>query len=222
MQTVAATLLVFSGGFALMVLEIVGARWLARDFGSSFYVWTSQIGVILVALAAGYYAGGALADRAPHGRTLAILLIPAGVLTGLIPEYAPQLTAWIVNRHPADAPIPLLWQKLDPALGSALVFFLPCFALATLPPFAIRWSARQLSRVGRTSGAIIAASTVGGIVGVGVAGYVLIDVMRLSDIFRALGALTVLLGLAGGTVLRVPSSGPIAAGAESNKSRETS
>lgn len=209
MQTVAAALLVFGGGFALMVLEIVGARWLARDFGSSFYVWTSQIGVILVALAVGYYAGGALADRSPRGRTLAGLLVPAGVLTGAIPEYAPLLTDWIVNRHPAEAPIPLLWQKLDPALGSALVFLLPCFALATLPPYLIRWSTRQLSRVGRTSGLIIAASTAGGIVGVGVAGYVLIEVMPLSDIFRAVGALTVLLGLACGVMVRPvpPESG---------------
>ncbi len=209
MQTVAAALLVFGGGFALMVLEIVGARWLARDFGSSFYVWTSQIGVILVALALGYYAGGVLADRSPRGRPLAGLLVAAGVLTGLIPEYAPWFTDWIVNRHPADAPIPLLWQKLDPALGSALIFLLPCFALATLPPYLIRWSTHQLSRVGRTSGLIIAASTAGGIVGVAVAGYVLIDVMPLSDIFRAVGALTVLLGLACGVMVRPapPESG---------------
>ena len=47
-------MLVFLGGFAIMVLEIIGARYLAKDFGSSFYVWVSQIGVILIALALGY------------------------------------------------------------------------------------------------------------------------------------------------------------------------
>jgi len=63
MRTVAAAGLVFVGGFIIMVLEIIGARFLARDFGSSFYVWVSQIGVVLIALALGYYLGGALADR---------------------------------------------------------------------------------------------------------------------------------------------------------------
>ena len=46
-----------------MILEIVGVRFLAKDFGGGFYVWTSQIGMVLVALALGYIAGGRLADR---------------------------------------------------------------------------------------------------------------------------------------------------------------
>jgi len=50
MLRVIAALFVFLGGFAVMVMGIIGARFLARDFGGSFYVWISQIGVILVAL----------------------------------------------------------------------------------------------------------------------------------------------------------------------------
>jgi hypothetical protein len=178
-----------------MVLEIVGARYLAKDFGSSFYVWTSQIGVILIALAAGYYGGGALADK--RGLTVVgWLLIPAGIMTALIPQFAGALVDAIITRHPADQEIPPLWQKLDPALGSALIFLIPCFALATLSPCMIRLETRRLSHVGRTSGAIIAASTIGSIAGVFVSGYVLIDSVRLSVIFEVMGALTVLLGLA--------------------------
>ena len=63
MRQAAAALVVFIGGFIIMVLEIIGARFLAKDFGSYFHVWVSQIGVVLVALALGYYLGGALADR---------------------------------------------------------------------------------------------------------------------------------------------------------------
>ena len=37
MLKTAAALLVFLGGFALMVLEIIGARYLAKDFGGAFY-----------------------------------------------------------------------------------------------------------------------------------------------------------------------------------------
>jgi len=194
MRNVMAALLVFLSGFAIMVLEIIGARFLAKDFGGSFYVWVSQIGVILIALALGYWVGGALADRFQRISFLAYLLVPAGVVTAFIPDFAEPLMNGIILRHPTDRAIPLVWQKLDPALGSALIFLLPCFALATLPPYMIRLATQRLTHVGRISGLIIAASTVGSIAGVFVSGYVLIDEMKLSHIFRGTGALTILLG----------------------------
>src|SRR6267378_2293276 len=109
MRNAAAAILVFLGGFIIMVLEIVGARFLARDFGSSFYVWVSQIGVVLIALALGYYLGGALADRWQRLWLLITLLVPAGLLLCLIPNMAATLINAIILRHPADRPIPLFW-----------------------------------------------------------------------------------------------------------------
>ena len=177
-----------------MVLEIIGALFLAGYFGSSFYIWVSQIGVILVALALGYGIGGALADRFQQTGFLAAPLAMAGVFTLLIPNITPRPLKAIIMRHPLDQDIPALWQKLDPVLGSTLVFFLPCFVLATLSPYMVRLTAHKLGQVGKTSGLIYAASTVGSIAGVFVSGYVLIDHMNVSNIFRAVGALTVLLG----------------------------
>lgn len=195
MQTAAAILLVFLGGFAVMVLEIIGARFLIKDFGGAFYVWTSQIGVVLVALSLGYWFGGRWADRFQCARFLAWLLVPSGLFTLAIPDFAPRLIDALVSRHPADADISLLWQKLDPALGSALVFLFPCFVLATLSPYMIRLLAAQLGNVGAVSGAVYAASTAGSVAGVFISGYVLLDHLSLSTIFRATGGLT--LGLAG-------------------------
>ena len=195
MRNLAAALLVFLGGFAVMVLEIIGARYLAKDFGSSFYVWVSQIGVILTALALGYFVGGALADRFQRIAFLAWLLVPAGAATFFIPAFAPRLIDMIIRRHPADADIPLLWQKLDPALGSALIFLVPCCVLAMLSPCMVRLATRRLAHVGRVSGLIYAASTTGSIAGVFAAGYLLIDQMSLSAILRAMGVLTGLLGV---------------------------
>jgi hypothetical protein len=43
-----------------MVQEIIGARYLAKDFGGSSNIWNSQIGVILVALAPGSAPPGTL------------------------------------------------------------------------------------------------------------------------------------------------------------------
>ena len=53
MLKVAVALFVFLGVFVVMVLAIIGARYLAKDFGCSSYIWNSQIGVVLVALAPG-------------------------------------------------------------------------------------------------------------------------------------------------------------------------
>jgi MFS family permease len=159
-------------------------------------VWVSQIGVVLIALALGYYIGGALADRVQHVALLTVLLVPAGLLTLLIPAFAEPMITALVMRHPADRAIPPLWQKLDPVLGSSLVFLLPCFGLASVSPCLIRLASRQLSQVGKTSGLVIATSTLGSIAGVFFSGYVLIDRLSLPAIFRLTGALTVLLGLA--------------------------
>ncbi len=185
--------MVFLAGFIIMVLEIIGARFLAKDFGSSFHVWVSQIGVVLIALAVGYYLGGALADRWRRVSLLAALLVPAGLALLLIPNCGGWLIDGIILRHPWGKPIPPLWQKLDPVLGSALVFLMPCIVLASLSPYMIRLATQSLAQVGRASGFIIAAGTVGSIVGVFVSGFVLIDELRLSTIFRAMGVLTLLL-----------------------------
>ena len=189
----AAAIFVFLGGFVVMVLEIIGARFLDKDFGGSFYIWISQIGVILIALAFGYAVGGALADRFRRAAFLSAPLAVAAVATWCIPNFTPPLVEAIIMRHPLDRPVAPLWQKLDPVLGSTLVFFLPCFVLAILPPYMIRLAARQIEHVGAISGLVYAASTAGSIAGVFVSGYVLIDHMDVPDIFRAMGALTLLL-----------------------------
>lgn len=202
----AAFVFAFLSGFAVMVIEMVGMRLLARDFGSSFYVWTSQIGVVLVALSAGYVAGGFWADRARGPRLLSGGMALAGLFCALIPEFAGPLMNQIVGRHPLEHDIPLLWQKLDPALGAALIFFPPCFVLATLPPFLIRAAAHRVTHVGTVSGLVYGAGSVGSIAGVFTSGYILIDLFNLSHIFRGTGILMVALAAALGWSRFTPKS----------------
>jgi predicted MFS family arabinose efflux permease len=110
-----------------------------------------------------------------------------------IPKFTPPLLQAIVMRHPAGEDIPAVWQKLDPVLGSAVVFFLPCFVLAVISPYMVRVAARRLDRVGTIAGLIYAASTVGSIAGVFVSGYIFIDYLSVTTIFRATGLVTLLL-----------------------------
>ncbi len=62
-------------GAAIMGLELVGLRLLAPRFGASIYVWGGLLGTIMAALALGYLAGGALADRLPRPRWVFGLLL---------------------------------------------------------------------------------------------------------------------------------------------------
>lgn len=189
-----ACVIAFLAGLVIMVLEIVGARFLGSKFGGAFYVWVSQIGVVMFALAIGYYIGGLIADMYGSIRIMGWLLVVTGIFTALIPDYANRLIDMIVMRHPAGKQIPLFWQRVDPAIGSASIFLLPCLVLAMICPFMIRLATRKVSEVGRTSGIIYAASTVGSIMGVICSGY-LINYMHLSTIFRLTGLLIGLMGV---------------------------
>jgi MFS family permease len=193
MLRIATIALVFFGGFVVMVLEMIGVLYLAKDFGGSFYVWTSQIGVILTALSLGYAIGGALADKFQRTAFLTAPLAVAGIFIFFIPQISPPLINAIVNRHPPGQDIPMLWTKLDPAFGSAVIFFLPCFVLAILSPYMIRITARRLEKVGAVSGLIYAASTAGSIGGVFISGYIFIDYLTVTEIFRAMGVLVLFL-----------------------------
>src|SRR5438445_904807 len=72
-------------GAAIMIVEILGAKMLAPYVGTSHFVWTAQIAVTLVALAAGYYAGGWMVDRSPKpGRLYGCILLAAIYLCGSV------------------------------------------------------------------------------------------------------------------------------------------
>jgi hypothetical protein len=193
MLKIATALFVFLGGFAVMVLEMIGMLYLAKDFGGSFYVWTSQIGVILIALSLGYAIGGTLADRFKRASFLAIPMAVAGAFIYFIPKISQPMLDAIVNRHPKGVDIPAIWLKLDPALGSAVVFFLPCFVLALISPYMVRLTARRLESVGMISGLIYAASTAGSIAGVFISGYIFIDKYTITTIFQTTGVVVLFL-----------------------------
>src|ERR1700716_3098752 len=69
--------LVFVGGAASLGVEIAAARLLAPDFGASTVIWANTIGVVLVALSAGYWLGGRAADRPPNQRDPPATVPPA-------------------------------------------------------------------------------------------------------------------------------------------------
>src|SRR4051794_28132709 len=81
-------LLVFVVGAASLGVEIAAARLLAPYFGASTIVWANTIATVLVALSAGYWLGGRLADRSPTPAALCRLVLAASVALAAVPFVA--------------------------------------------------------------------------------------------------------------------------------------
>ena len=77
--------IVFMSGLVSLAVEFAASRLLGNYFGTSNLVWASIVGLILIYLTAGYFIGGAWADRSPKHETLYKILCWAALAVGLIP-----------------------------------------------------------------------------------------------------------------------------------------
>ncbi|MGB1658106.1 MAG: fused MFS/spermidine synthase, partial [Longimicrobiales bacterium] len=104
--------LAFGSGFAVLAIEIAGARLIAPVFGLSVVPWTAVSGVILAALALGSHLGGRLADagRVPLWRVLFV-----ASLTGALPVLGAGFP-WLARE---------MFGFIPGAVVSALVLFAP-------------------------------------------------------------------------------------------------
>ena len=90
-------------GFVLMSYELVASRLLAPTLGSSIYIWTSVIGVVIAAMTVGYALCGWLADARSRVRDVTLLLIAAAftiVLTGALHGYVlREISGWSIDMR---------------------------------------------------------------------------------------------------------------------------
>ena len=149
-----------------MIFEIIGSRILSPFIGSSTYIWTSLIGVILASLSLGYWFGGRLADKRPDVKILASVIFAAGGLISLTVLIKDVLLSLI-----AAAAMPVEFKAL---IASVLLFAPASICLGFVTPFAVRLKMTTLEETGRTVGRLYALSTIGSIVGTFSAGFFLI------------------------------------------------
>jgi spermidine synthase len=178
-------LIVFLSGAVLMSLEMVGSRILAPSFGSSIYIWGSLIVVVMAALTLGYFYGGRIADQHPKISLMGLILALAGVFIGFLPFWTLP-----INRY---------FSGFDPRAGSLLAalafFFIPSLLLATISPFAIKLSTKNLTTIGNTAGHLSAVSSAGSIIGTLVTSFFLIPAIGVRNIVHSLGMILLCLAL---------------------------
>src|SRR5687767_9475679 len=157
---------VFVCGAVVMIYEIIGSRIVAPFIGTSTYVWTSLIGVILAALSLGYWIGGRVADRRADAKVLAGVIFLAGGLVSVT-----VLVGEVVLTGVAAMPVGLEIRSL---LASLLLFAPAGVALGFVTPYAVKLKMSSLEESGRTVGRLYALSTIGSIAGTFLAGFFLV------------------------------------------------
>jgi spermidine synthase len=145
---------VMIGGAAVMVVEILGSRVLAPNFGTTLHVWSALITVTLAALAVGYAVGGQVADYRPGLGPVMTIMTCAGA-TLLLSD----LTARPVLSVAYDA------GMVSGTFMAASLLFLPTlFLLGMLSPMAVRAAANHRN-LGASVGNLYALSTIGSVAG---------------------------------------------------------
>jgi spermidine synthase len=177
----------FAAGASVMSLELCASRVLAPAFGSSIYVWGSLIGVVLVALSAGYYFGGRLADRGKDAGAPYKAILYAGLAASLVPTVGYPFAVFSM----------LMGMVWGPVAAAFILFFVPMALLSTVSPMAIKSLTRDISGVGGSAGTVYAVSTAGSIVGTFATAFALLPYLgtRLTLLFNA--AVLFIIGAAG-------------------------
>jgi MFS family permease len=157
----AASLLIYLNAFVvggvLMGFEMLGSRYLFPYFGGGMGTWAGLISTVLVALTIGYLVGGAVVDRHPSPRLVAVSIAAAAICLAVIPSTADRVMTSILGSV-GEGPAGVL-------LASSALLLLPLSLLGTLSPIAVRLLLRSTSETGRVAGLVYGISTIGNVFG---------------------------------------------------------
>ncbi len=180
--------LVFGAGIGALATEITASRLLAPYFGSSTIVWANLIGIVLAALALGYWLGGRIADRRPEPSLLGFIVLASAVFVAAIPFVAkPFLDLTVEGLDEAS---------VGSVVGSFLAVLLLCappvVLLGMVSPFAIRLAVTGIETAGAVAGRLYALSTAGSLLGTFLPALVLIPAIGTQRTFLVVAALLAL------------------------------
>ncbi len=175
----------FLAGFAVMTVELISSRIVAPIIGSSVFTWTSVIGITLLGLALGSYAGGEIADKKDGNQTLPLAFLGSAILVSIIPILSKK-TGFIINSSDS-----ILVLNLYLAV---YLFLLPTFAIGIIQPIILKKFTDDFSKIGRRYGILSFAWSAGGILGVFLTGFFFISNIGSRETIWLMAALLFLVG----------------------------
>jgi len=178
-------LISFTTGFALLTYELAAARILAPSIGSSTYVWTGVIGVIIAALSAGFLIGGKLADSRRRAIDVVWLLLFAASFALITLVIYNGLLEWVVGAI-ADS-------RLQAVVAALLLFAPTSFFIGTTSPYLAKLKVTSLHSTGQAVASLDTFNAIGGIVGTFSTGFILFGFIGSRE---AMGVVVVLLLIA--------------------------
>jgi hypothetical protein len=181
-------------GAALMGVEMAGIRMMTPYFGSAIETWACMIATVMLALMAGYYIGGTVADRAPRSEVLGFVVLVSGGYLIATPFFATPMLDWMLQHLGYDAPAVLA--------ASVTLLFLPLTLMSFFSPYAVRLLLADTQHGGRVAGSVYSITTVGNVLGTLGAPLFLMRYLGSRDIMFAFSALVIACGV-GLIVLRM-------------------
>lgn len=178
---------VFFTGAIVMVFEIVGSRVLGPYFGTSLFVWTSLIGIILGSLALGYYYGGRIADNKPSIKYLAHIIFVAAVAVGFT-VFLKDFLLQYLQTSPLDV-------RSATVIASIILFAPASILLGMVSPYTVRLRMIHVENAGVTVGNLYAISTVGSICGTFLAGFYLVPLFGTNKLLIILSIFLTLISV---------------------------
>ncbi|HET9186187.1 MAG TPA: fused MFS/spermidine synthase, partial [Solirubrobacterales bacterium] len=166
-------------GAASLGVEIAAARLLAPYFGASTIVWANTIGVVLVALSAGYWFGGRYADRHPDLRSLCRVVLAASLLIAAVPFAARPFLGFSVDAFDTVS----VGGFAGSLLGVLALVAVPLTLLGAAAPWVVRLAVRETGRSGEVAGRLYAISTAGSLLGTMLSALLLIPLLGTQRTF---------------------------------------
>jgi len=188
--------LAFLTGTAVTVYEFAAPNLFRGYFGQTIYVWANVIGVILGALAIGYFVGGRWADRTTTLGPLGFVLVAAGAYGLLVSWAGPAFCNWLAGPEEYTQDTALQAFIGQSLAASLFLFGPPLIALGMATPLLVERTSATWP-VGSAAGIVFAVGTVGSIAGIYLTTFFFIEWWGVRTTLRVAGGVL----LAAGAVL---------------------
>ncbi len=177
----------FVSGATVMIFEILGSRMYGPFMGTSTFVWTSLIGVILGFLSLWYYIGWIKADMHASRENIANILFAAAASMFFVFITKDNILRFFQLSD--------LSVELSTFLSSIILFWPAWFFLWLVSPFAVRLKIENLENSGSVVWRMYAIGTLGSIVGTFAAWFFLIPLFGTNSLLLSLIVVVLTLSL---------------------------